>query len=476
MRHLESSGLKNGRIVSLLSFCFIVLAQAAFTQTPCTYGPGGISGTPDCDFGGTGLVTTVVSGWSAGSDVVAQPDGKLVLAGHGHALGQEETRENNLYVLRYNPDGSLDDTFGVGGIATFGVTSQQDSEYAYGVALQEVAGETRVVVAGSAPLKSGGNPQYGVLVVRLTSTGQLDTSFGTNGRIQFGWASRGDSWGRDVVVQCDGRIVVAGKYGTDMGIARLTPNGALDSSFGTGGKTVVSLGKASGGDTIGGGFAVALQSFGDTQLSGCRAEQRVVVVGNRPTVSGSNTSRDMAIVRLLPNGAIDSSFGSNGRQFVDNARSVDYAYGVTVDAANRVVVAGYTQLGSSISTVDFAVVRLTPNGAFDSSFGTDGKVTTDVNEWLNDGQTVSVDSSGRIVLGGYSQNDGYSQVDFTAIRYLDDGSLDTSFGTGGISVVDFGMGSGTDLGGRLTVDLAGRIVMVGNADSSNRMAICALHP
>jgi uncharacterized delta-60 repeat protein len=468
------------RILALVATAGMIgplVTSLASAQTPCTFGPSGVSGTPDCNFGGTGLVTTALpGGWGPGTDVIAQPDGKLVVIGQGYPASAPQGGGSDLYVLRYNVDGSLDGSFGNSGIATVGVTPQLDSEYAQAVVLQTTGGEERILVVGSAPLKGAGNPQFGVALVRFTADGRLDTTFGTNGRVQFGWSNKGDSWGYDAVPQCDGRIVVAGRYGTDMGVARLLPTGAFDQTFGSGGKTVVTLGKASAGDTIGGANGIALQPFGTVQPSGCPAEQRIVLVGTRPTVNGTGTSRDMAVVRLLTHGGLDATFGSGGRTFIDNAGRVDYGWGVGVDAANRIVVSGFASTGTSAATTDFAVARLTTSGMLDPSFGIGGKVTTDVNGSLNYSEAqLAIDSGGRILVSGISQNSSYSIVDFTVVRYNDDGSLDATFGTGGAATVDFGIGSATENWGRLTLDPSGRIVVVGSTNSSKLVATAVLN-
>jgi uncharacterized delta-60 repeat protein len=458
----------------------IALASAmiapAFAQTICQ--PSGISGAPDCSFGG-GLVTTALpGGFGTGTDVVAQPaDGKLVVVGYGYPANTPQGGGYDWYVLRYNPDGTLDGGFGDRGIATTSVTPALDAEYARAVALQTVESETRIVVAGSAPLKSAGNPQFGVALVRFRPGGQLDTSFGTNGRVQFGWSTKGDSSGYELTLQCDGKIVGVGKYGADMGVARLLPNGSFDTSFGTGGKTLLSLGKAAAADTIGGAYAVAMQSFGGAQPSGCPAEQRILVAGNRPIVNGTGTSRDMAVVRLLPNASLDSSFGSGGRAFIDNARSVDYAWGVGVDLDNRVVVSGYTNTGSTNATVDFAVARLTTAGILDTTFGQGGKVTTDINRVFNVSESqLAIDGNGRILVSGISQDGGTTADDFAVVRYNTDGSLDTTFGTGGTAIIDFGVGTANENYGRVALDPAGRIIIVGSTNASKLVAITALNP
>jgi uncharacterized delta-60 repeat protein len=461
-----------------LSSFFVSVPGFAHAQTPCTVGQGAVSGTPDCNFGGTGLVTTQLPGRIGfGTALVGQPDGKIVVVGRGYPSSAPQGGGYNWYVLRYSVDGTLDPTFANGGIAEIPVTPQLDYEHASAVTLQSVGSDTRILVAGSVPLKNGGNPQFGVAIVRLLSSGAIDTGFGTNGRIQFGWSNKGDSWAYDIAVQCDGRILVVGRYGTDMAVARLSAGGTLDGTFGTGGKTIISLGKPYAGDTGGGGHALALQPFGGIQASGCPAEQRILVAGNRPVVSGTGTSRDMAVARLLPNGTLDSTFGSGGRVFIDIAGSVDYAWGVAVDAFNKIVISGYTNTGSTTGTVDFALARLSSNGVLDSSFGGGGKVTTDVGGGFNYSESIlAIDSAGRIVVSGISQSPDGTVVDFTVLRYDSTGDLDPTFGTSGVATIDFGIGTAEENWGKLALDAVGRMIVAGSTDSSKLVAVTAINP
>ncbi len=158
-----------------------------------------------------------------------QPDGKIVVAGY--------TDRTNVAVVRYNPDGSLDPSFGTGGIVKSGVTGQ-----AHDVIVQP---DGKIVVAGHVSLDDD-DDFADFLVARYNADGTLDPSFGDGGQTStdFGGVT---NEGENIVLQPDGALVVSGSaldpgsnsvdHHTD--VARYIPNGALDTSFGNLGKTTL---------------------------------------------------------------------------------------------------------------------------------------------------------------------------------------------------------------------------------------------
>jgi uncharacterized delta-60 repeat protein len=203
------------------------------------------AGDLDTSFGVGGKVVTDVS--QAGSfdesanDVAIQPDGKIIAVGQAVNSGNGTS---DFAVIRYNPDGSLDTSFGIGGQVLTDFNNSTD--WALAIALQL---DGRIVVAGYA---STPNLAYTFAVARYTSNGELDQSFGTGGKVTvfFNKIFKGGkslrplvaSLIRDVAIQSDGKIVLAGFADNNFGLARLSPDGSLDLNFGTGGKTILSLG------------------------------------------------------------------------------------------------------------------------------------------------------------------------------------------------------------------------------------------
>jgi len=123
-------------------------------------------------------------------------------------------------------------------------------------------------------------------------------------------------------------------------------------------------------------------------------------------------------------GDLDTSFSTDGIVLTDiSGDEDDDAYGVVVDSQDRIVVAG--ESGYWPSGIDFAVARYTSAGVLDTSFSTDGKLTTDIGSGTDYGHAVAVDSNDRIVVAGYAWND--SNRDFAVVRHTSAGVLDAAF-------------------------------------------------
>jgi uncharacterized delta-60 repeat protein len=270
-----------------------------------------------------------------------------------------------------------------------------------------------------------------------STAGQLDTSFGGTGYVTTSFT--GDySFANGVTVQDGGKVVAVGGVATgstgDFAIARYNKDGSLDQSFGNGGRVTTDFNNGTDLAT-----AVAVQ--GD----------KIVVVGY--TSPGDNTYY-FALARYKKDGSLDSSFG-NGGKVVSNFSGYDFADAVAVDG-DKIVVAGETRAGTGGD--NFAVARYNKNGSLDASFGTDGLVWTDFNGGLDSANGVAL-MGDKIVAGGYVQGANY---DFGLVRYNKNGSLDSSFGTGGKVETDFGHGD--DFGH--AIDVKGdRIVLVGSASN-----------
>ncbi len=324
-------------------------------------------------------------------------------------------------------------------------TSCADAEHIAALALQS---DGKILLAGSAYIKSN---TYGFAVARLNADGSLDSSFGNGGRVFFGFSS--SALLRDLVLQSDGRIVLVGSQSSDFAVARINANGTLDNTFGTGGKVVVQTVKST--DSVGGANAVTLQSINN--------EERIVVGGGRP--STSKLSRDFALMRFTPSGALDSSFGSGGKVFTDFYGYMDRVDGLVI-VGNSIVAGGMARRSTATEGADFGLVKYRVDGQLDSTFGIGGKVITDILGTQNYIEGMAIQPDGKIVAVGAASPDIFTG-DFALVRYNPDGSLDTSFGSGGNGVVltDF---SSRDTGtGGVALQADGRIVIAGSAGTSS---------
>ncbi len=366
----------------------------------------------DLNFGVGGLALANFAGASdQGFAVAVQSDGKVVVAGTVDNLNTGF----DFAVARFNSDGTLDTTFDGDGLVTTHVGSGDD--HARGVAVQA---DGKIVVVGSA-FGAGGDEDFAV--VRYNSDGVVDLVVLTPiGESASDLASA-------VVLQSDGKIIVAGSSAGDIAVARYDSTGALDASFGGG----VSIVEIAGDDRA---FAAALQADGKIVVAGSTAEQ------------GTPQDRDFAVVRLLANGLLDSDFGNLGTTTV-NFGSDDAAAAVALQSDGKIVLAGTT----FVLDQDFAVVRLTAAGMEDVSFNVDGNNGRRVFDFMgqNDAATAVAVQGSRILVGGFSTA---LHAEFVLLGLLEDGTSD------GIAFVDFANGS-NDFAQAMALDAGGRIVLAG---------------
>ena len=283
------------------------------------------------------------------------------------------------------------------------------------------------------------------------AAGDLDPAFGRGGvaRTDFGGT---DEYGFAVKVQPDGKIVVAGQSGVypvfHAALARYNINGRPDRSFGTGGKVTAALDP--GGDGVQG---IALQSDG-----------RIVTAGS---VIHNNFTLAFSIGRFNVDGSLDATFGNNGAVQTTFGDPAAEGNDVVVQADGRIIVVGFTGAGSYSALNDFALVRYNSDGTLDQSFGVAGKVTTHFPGIFNTGSTAfgaALQADGKVVVAGSYVNESTPNA-FALARYNSDGSLDASFGSAGVVTTRIGGGSAFAFGVILQRD--GRIVLAGYADGQD---------
>jgi uncharacterized delta-60 repeat protein len=260
--------------------------------------------------------------------------------------------------------------------------------------------------------------------------GDLDRSFGGDGKVRSDPCEHGGGFA-SIAIDSHQRIVAAGTGNHDTTcLSRTRRNGRPDRSFRA--QPVVVA------------HSVALDG------------RRIVVAGAFGP-HGADHGFDLA--RNKPNGSLDPSFGGTGHVMTDFGDPHAGALSVAVDSHHRVVAAGYTQSGGG--DADFALARFKWNGNLDSSFGSGGKVTTDLGTNSDYANSVAIGGHGRIVVGG-------GRRDFELARYNSDGTLDSSFGTGG--EVTTGFGPNRSAIHSIAIDSRGRIVVAGVAGGDFALA------
>ncbi|MEI6509940.1 MAG: delta-60 repeat domain-containing protein [bacterium] len=381
---------------------------------------------------------TLYNGSASGGDrayaMALSKEGRVLVAGSTYSGGDED-----LLLLRYTSEGRLDSSFGQGGAVIYG-TAANGQDCAYGVALQA---DGKILVTGAA---SNGRDQD-LLLLRFLPDGTLDPSFGKTGVAVYSGGEETQEIGRAVAVQADGKIVVAGEGGTaanlDALILRFTFDGKLDPSFASKGLAYYS--SAEGGADQ--GLALALQADGKILLAGSttRAGQA-----------------DLLLLRFTPQGALDPFFAAGGAALYDGpSQGADCGNALTLQPDGKILAAGFT---SGPRGQDILLLRYTGSGQLDSSFGQAGVVLFGSPEDVYDvAQGVAVQADGRILVvgarGGGPQQDGLK--DALVLRFSSRGKSDLSFGRQG-TMAFAGPEQGDDWAYALSLQADGRIVAAGS--------------
>ena len=234
--------------------------------------------------------------------------------------------------------------------------------------------------------------------------GTLDPSFGTGGLVTSSAAEGANA----TVIDTADRIVVAGGLGGNFSVARFTADGVLDPTFGTGGSVTTDFG---GSDVAN---AVALQTDG-----------KIVVAGT--------SSGNFAVARYTADGVLDATFGTGGLVTTDFGGD-ELANAVAIQPDGRIVAAGWNVLAGFPNFPDnFVLARYTTDGVLDPTFGSGGRVTTDFGGRYDRAHAMAIYPDGRIIVVGESFSSfGGNSSDYSLARYTASGTLDPTFGSGGL--------------------------------------------
>lgn len=439
----------------------------------------GAPGDLDPTFNGDGRITMEIgTGNSQGVEPVVQTDGKIVVAGQSF-IGTKSV----FLVVRYNPNGSLDTTFDDDG-KVFTDFPGSIGAQSRAIAIQS---DGKIVVAGS----MGTGSQGFFVIARYNSDGSLDTSFDSDGFVTFLFGTNSSNTPRDIKIQSDQKIVVVGVTsagGTptapfnDFGVARLNSDGSFDTTFGTNGRVVTDF----------------LLRPDDPQSAAIQPDGKIVVVGTGGTpIAPFNLA---SAVRYNSDGSLDTSFdgdgklqlnssisglwtdialqtdgkilcsgqfigtqldfglhrlnadgSADGQAFVPIGAANDFANKVAIQPDGKIIVSGYSEFGG----LDFSIMRLNSDLSLDTTFSGDGKARTDLGG--NDTHSGSVlQPDGKIVLVGTHQA---SVAQVGMIRYLADGTLDTSLDGDGIVTTITGVSASAMHAAAIQSD--GKILMAG---------------
>lgn len=404
--------------MNVFSIILIFISSISFTAIAFTQ-----DGSLDPGFDTDGIVITAIgSGNDIGNTVRIQMDGKIVVAGNSG---------NNLALTRYNTNGSLDNTFGTGGIVTTNIACANASGSDF-----VIQTDGKLLVGGYC----GIFPRYDFALTRYNTNGTIDNSFGLNGTAITPILNAGDQ-GLAIALQSDGKIIQAGYTDNgsngDFALIRYHSNGTLDTSFDIDGKVITAVGSAN--DLI---RTIAIQADG-----------KIVVAGYSYT--NPSFSYDFVVARYNLDGSLDNSFGTAGiltTAIIKNTN--DYAESIAIQPDGKILVGGYSFDGQLL------LARYTYNGTLDNTFGSNGTRSISFGCSYQNDYSVALQSDGHIILGGHSTLNGVGS-DFALVRYKPDGSIDSNFGSNGI--VTTPIGTGDDIATSIAIQQDGKIVVAGKS-------------
>ena len=415
-------------------------ASAATTTTTTTTStttttllvPTGIA---DDTFGNNGAVTAenVVGGGPGGRDwgygLAVDPAGKILIAGYG-----DSPSDFDIFVLRYTSSGDPDTSFGMNGKAVFSHAGYDD------ISAMAVDSSGNIFLAG----EISGSANYDMAILKYSPTGGLDPSFGGTGIVTYDAGN--DENASAIAVDTSGNIYVAGSsYGTNEAwLFKYDSLGNLVTGFGSNGKAVYFGGHS---DYMN---AIVIDTNG-----------KIVVGGG----SNNGTNGDMSVWRYDPDsGALDTSFGSGGKATY-NGGGNEWGKSMTIDEAGNILL-----LGNNAAN-NFILCRFTDTGALDTIFGGgDGVVIYGSGEVY--GNAVTHAYSGKILVAGYK---GIGNWKATLWRFnSDDGTLDTTFNGQGYISSTLTAGDQDERGEAVVTDSLGRYLMGGFTASPSTSADTAI--
>jgi uncharacterized delta-60 repeat protein len=387
------------------------------------------NGTLDNTFDKDGKLTTDFNGYDDFANSMAiQADGKIVIT--GQAINPN-TFTNDFALVRYNSNGTLDNTFDKDGKLTTDFNGGDD--LAYSMAIQT---DGKIVVAGQAYNSTTGYNDYAL--ARYNSNGTLDNSFDKDGKLTG--LDFGVTQFTAIAIQTDGKIVVAGTAGGDFALARYNSNGSLDNSFDKDGKLTTDF---NGGDDF--AYSMAIQPNG-----------KIVVAGRafNPTIG----NYDFALARYYSNGSLDNSFDKDGKLTGFYLPGITQFTAIAIQADGKIVAAGWARNPNTFNN-DIALARYNSNGSLDNSLDKDGKLTTDFNGGDDLAYSMAIQADGKIVVAGQAYNSTTGNNDIALARFKSNGSLDSSFDGDGKLTTDFN--GGDDLAYSMAIQPNGKIVVAG---------------
>jgi uncharacterized delta-60 repeat protein len=402
------------------TLCIGLICQLSFVATSLAQ-----DGTLDASFGNNGIVQKSTS-YSL-YNMVIQPDNKII----GVGSISSGYKNDDMAIVRYNSDGSIDNSFGTNGIVSVDFNGGND-----GASAVKLQNDGKIVVVGHAQQNSS-NKNSDIAVIRLNSDGTLDNSFATNGK--FSLDVDGSAWDQGwlVAIQSDGKIVLVAQAGTDRfgkcAVIRLNTNGTLDNTF--------------DGDGILKAFSFGPYTFSFLYSLAIQTDGKILLGGTK--------NNNFSVARINSDGSLDATYATNG--IYSNTTTLVAGCELKLQSDGKLVAIYSHPLDSSVN-----ITRLSSNGTPDLTFGSSGVVKTyGTTSTEYHGVDIAIQPNGKILATGNSYIIGI-KYKILVVRYNSDGTLDNTFGTNGIVTTSVANNS-DDKGGQIQLQSDGKIVVLGSS-------------
>lgn len=399
-------------------FSLSILVAGLTAQAVPQASAQGVEGVLDRSFNGSGFVQlNRYPGYENNSDLLIQPDGKILAGGTNWVANS-----GDFLVSRWQSNGELDPTFGTNGSAKLDITEGEarltdDGDYLEAMALQP---DGRILLAGRSGVRCRQNDCW-ITVVRLMPDGQLDSTFGSNGIALIdtnGEINGGGGTAKDIYVAADGRILLL----LENGLLWLLTDGSLDSSFGTGGVSQLPevpnrYLKAT---------AISVNTSRDVWVTGESCASSVIDVDRQC---------ELLVVKFQASGQVDTRFGTEGVFSADVGDYHDRGKAIAHTREGHTVVGGEACNLSDIGVLscNSLVVKLLPGGELDRSFGQSGTLVIPATpdrynspSYVSDILLLNNEKPVIAVVDGGAPSG-------KLIRLTKTGQLDTAFGSGGVA-------------------------------------------
>jgi uncharacterized delta-60 repeat protein len=347
-------------------------------------------GSLDLGFGNGGKI---IGPQTSLGGVVILPDGKILTVG---SIRASQIPVVNFVLTRYNPDGTLDTTFGVDGYAMIGPQTQS-IVYTFGNALV-IQPDGKIVAVGVATINPGGDR---FLLARFNADGSRDESFGSAG-VVFTRFTNGETQALAVGLQADGKIVAGGYNVADQvtrnfALARYNTNGALDLDFGLEGQVTTNF---------------AFRNFAQANGVVIQPDGKIIAAGGF-----TRQATGFLLARYKSDGRLDQEYGTGGKVttgFVNGGTG--YGHAALLQPDGKLLVGGTLAFSGMNSTLLLA--RYNTDGSYDQSFGNGGVVISEQEAGFDEGFALAFQPDRKLIAAGAVDEPGGSYQDFALARYI----------------------------------------------------------